>query len=148
MQNTVKHITRILLIFYSVYAFSPLYAASSGADNAASARNDSSASITVGILWLGIVFDAMLDDVREEPTASYQAGVADDDLVFVKKKRTITRKRIAAKPVLQIEMLARNTETGQKFTDHDYDTPCDLIHGRFDGYYSLCTGLSPPIPLA
>ncbi|MDH4162628.1 MAG: hypothetical protein OEW15_08055 [Nitrospirota bacterium] len=99
---------------------------------------------SVGILWLGIMLDEVLNNGGAEGTQELSASGEDDDLVFIKKKRTITRKRPLLKPIVQVVGLAVTPEPDSEVNQHPYDVPCDLLHNQQDRYYSRSTGLSPP----
>ncbi len=147
MHRITKFTAVVLVGFYLAYALSPLCASLSDGDNGMSAMK-SREDVTVGILWVGIMLDVCLDQDGADRTQEMLAAADDDDLIFVKKRRAISRKRHDAKPVLQTEVLAPEHEAQPEFSYRDFDISLDLIHQQADGYYALSTGLSPPLLLS
>lgn len=147
MKNNLKYISSILMFFFAVYTFSPLYASMSGTDDKELMKSSQKTSISIGIYWLSVVFAELVGECGQGSTQVLSTD-SDDAIFLLKKKRTISSKHLDTKPVMSIGTLPVHPEDVLVFTHNLYDVPHDLIHNHADGYYSLSTGLSPPIHLS
>lgn len=147
MHRLVKFITNaIVLPFFLISALSPLYL-STGDDHAGIADlQPADNNVTIGILWVSCLIDSIVPDQESGATTGLTAvqGGLDDDMILIKKKRTLTRKNYTYVPVFEVSLSEPAREKHPLLLASTFDIPRDLIHSHSDGYHSLRTGLSPP----
>ena len=140
----------ITLICYSIYALSPIYAVLPPSNNVNRQAGPSQHHVKLGILWLNIVVDSLVDDDRTVSNARgdtfFQASQndQDEDIVLIKKKRAVKRRFDLTQPILAQSSSAIMQIEPDVPAAHAYEIPRDQIHRCPNGYSLLSTGLSPP----
>jgi hypothetical protein len=138
----------LILLSFAVYTVSPLYASIRDcADGASQTGRAGRQDVIYGILWVNVVLDELIDDEPDADrgaTAQVASSKSDEDLILIKKKRTLFRERLTIKPILQCALLQFDRDDQRVLPQISYDIPRDLIHRHADWYHLLSTGLSPP----
>lgn len=152
MLQRIKYAARILLlILYSAYALSPIYAAASSlpADGRYGHRQTSH-HIKLGIVWVNVLLSSLVDDEidgqPERDTSVTSVSEAGDDLILIRKKRMIFRERqsIPSPPHVAYTQPFASTDL-PLVVFHDHEILLAPSHQDSDGYRSLHAGLSPPL---
>ena len=153
MGGRIKYITRAaVLLFYALYAVSPIYMSSAiGGEEKCFERACSARNVTIGIVWLKVLASSFLDDDQDDDNdvlAQVFAGSQDSGLILIKKKHVLFREQFAVEPHLETDVLPRSASEDHAASPREFEMPKEPRYQETDGYLSLNTGLSPPALLS
>jgi len=150
MRPKIKHMQKLahavvqlgLLLFFSVYALSPIYV-SAQIDHHGKVQVDQ--GLAKGIVWVEMLLSTLSG---QDPNDADSNGVDDHMHVLVKKKRAVIRESISLKPLFSVVTLSSVPDDLVIVSSYSNEISHDLRHHESEGYYTLNSGLSPPASLS
>lgn len=138
-----------VLVFYCVYAMSPIYLSASKSTSVVSSEK-SAQNITLGIVWVNVLLSEILEDTPSGGNpgdSSISSGEQSRDLILIKKKRAVLRTVSDVKPVFRTAFILSCDDFAPEQVSPVVDVPQDLRHRLSDCSRYLHFGISPPLSL-
>lgn len=144
MNRLIKNIARAFIIFYTIYAVSPVYSSLSirHCDFAGNAAENACGELPVGILMINMLVSPFMGDQTADTTDK-----TDVDFLLL-KKNAVTRIQPQVPPLVQTTILPPDEPAHVLSACSRYNTLNHSRHQAPDGYFILDSGLSPPVSLS